>query len=162
MKRYTFIFSTGNGIGEVWSHTVQNYNLSISAKDDKEAIQKVCKSKSSKSRYNNCFNSNVFAVELNGLYGICFSEYDIIKWESEYVLRPPQCFGPLPYKWQIQKPKYLNEWICTYIFRTCYPTFKAYQDYVYEYMNHPAFGETAEQRLQKYYYPLLTMDDPLI
>lgn len=161
MKRYIFIFATGYGIGEVSSHTVKTYPINIKADNDVEAIKKIAKAKLSKIRYNECFGTSVFAVHTGDKYGICFEDYQVIKWEGDYVLRPPQVYGPLPYKHQISKPNYLNEWICTYIFKSCYPTFKAYQDHVFEYMNHPAFGETAEQRLNKYYYPLLQMQDPL-
>lgn len=161
MKRYTFIFATGYGIGQVSSHTVQTYSIHIKADDDVEAIKKISKARLSKARYNSCFNDSVFAVCVDNKYGICFEDYQTIKWEDDYVLRSPQVFGLSPYKCQISKPHYFNEWLCNYIFRTCYPTFKAYQDYVFEYMNHSAFGETAEQRLNKYYYPLLQMQDPL-
>lgn len=161
MKRYIFIFATGYGIGEVSSHTVKTYPINIKADNDVEAIKKISRTRLSKSRYNSCFSASVFAVCVDNKYGICFEDYSTIKWEEDYVLRSPQVFGPPPYKWQISKPKYLNEWICNYIFNPCYPSFKAYQDYVFEYMNHPAFGETAEQRLNKYYYPLLQMQDPL-
>ena len=152
---YEFIFYTGYGYRSVDSHTVRGYPLSINADNDEEAIQKLVKKIPRVLRYNDAFNSNKCGVLKGKLKGVCFIEEKIIKYAGDKIYIAPQAFGIEPYESIITDTEYLNgEWVCRNIFNGIYPTYEAYAKYVYEYMNHPAFGETAEQRLNKYYYTL--------
>jgi hypothetical protein len=158
MKKYIFAFYTGCGIGEIWSHTIHPYYLYINATNEKEAIEKLIKSASRKCRYNDCFTSNKCAVEFENKIGVVFIDEKIIRWQGDDVILSPLVFGIMPSKTKISETKYIFEgnWVTRNVLNSSiFPTYESYMKYVYNYMNHEAFGESAEQRLNKYYYPFI-------
>jgi hypothetical protein len=49
--RYSFIFFTGHGIGEIWQHTINTYPIHIHAENVEEALIKMNKKKGSLYKY---------------------------------------------------------------------------------------------------------------
>lgn len=159
--KYNFAFYTGYGYRGVAAHTIHAHYLGVNADNDQEAITKITKKAPKYGQYNDCFYDKVCGVEIiskdNKKIGICFIEDQVIRWVGDTIWKSPIVFGPMPSKDTVWETDYVfsGNWVVTHIFGDVYPTLEAYARYVYEYMNHDAFGETAEERLKKYYYPLL-------
>jgi hypothetical protein len=165
--RYTFNYWTGTGIGEVWTHTVKFYPLTVNAPDEITAIQKVIKKASKVSQYNDCYYTDQCIPVINETedkIGVAWLKEGIVKWEGDTMFwkgNSYEIYGRLQsFKLRTDEYKHsCSEFAVAFTTGRALYSYKQFMIDVFERFkpdkNRTSLFETQEQDLDRYFYKQL-------
>lgn len=161
-KSYTLNYFTALGIGEIWSHTIKTYPITVKAITFEEAVPKLLKKASNARKYNNCFREEgrVPIIEREGKcerIGVFWLEDKSVVWEEEKIYGGFLTFDDVRISSHIlptTKWKWAdNDWIKKYCCDTKFTGYKQAFEYVWEHYNYESlFGLSIQENHNKFFF----------
>ena len=161
-KSYTLVYFTASGIGQIWSHTIKTYPITVRCNNVSEAIPKLLKKAIKASRYNECFREEgrVPIVERDGKaerIGVFWLSDHSIVWEGEKIYGGFSTFNDVRISSHIlptTKWKWCdNDWIKNYCCDTKFTGYKQAFEYVWEHYSHGSvFGASVKENHEKFFF----------
>lgn len=166
IKRYTFNYFSGYGIGNVAAHTIKIYPISVKSTSFEEAVVKAKKKAINASRYNECFDIRtviqvVEEYKKESKVGLYWIEDNVVKWEGETCYWTPPCFGNTQMQ-SFNLPSVENHygsWIADFCWGRVTYSYIGWIKHSLERFDYTKFFSTASKKEQKANYKKYIIDE---